>query len=45
MRPVTASKTGVTVTIRRGAALFRATSSRTRPKLPLDSLMPMMLGC
>ena len=44
IRPVTASKTGVTVTVRRGAVSVAATVSRILSTLPLESLMPMMFG-
>ena len=45
MRAVTASKTCVTATVRRGAFCVAATVSRIRSTLPLESLMPMMFGC
>ena len=45
MRPVTASKMGVTVTVRRRRSAWRRRWRVMRSTLPLESLMPMMLGC
>ena len=45
IRPVTASKTGVTVTVRFGEVRVASTCALIRSTLPLESLMPMMFGC